>query len=106
MARNLKLVGLKTYTNAVTKSVIVKKGDICRFDESVADKVIEGARKNADDEAVPYWEETDEKATHDFASEVNDTANEDEGIKGEDSKSEDAPAPAAKPKQRVTRARA
>ena len=71
MAKTLKLVGLKTYVNSATRDEIIKKGEVCRFDDKVADKVLLGGRINADHERVAYFTEVSGgDITHDFSTEV------------------------------------
>lgn len=72
MSKNLKLVGLISYTGpATTKngvSVVVKRGEICRFSDEIADKVSEGFRINREGQEVLYFEEAgeNEKVQHNF----------------------------------------
>lgn len=70
---NLKLVGIKTYTGAATmhgtESVVVHKGEVCRFSADVAKKVLKGARFNRENESVSYFQEVpdDAKVHHNFS---------------------------------------
>jgi hypothetical protein len=76
MAKNLKLKGLKTYTNGVTGTTIIKKDDVVRFDDDIAAKVEKGFRLNAEQEEIPYWEVVgdDVKVTHDFSTKKSEDA--------------------------------
>lgn len=75
MAKNLKLTGLVSYTGLATMkdgvSVVVKNGEVCRFEDAVAEKVLEGFRVNRENQEVPYFEEVagDTPINHNFTNE-------------------------------------
>ncbi len=92
MSKVLKLTGLKSWTGSVSNSNVVRKGEIARFDDDVAAKVMAGKRLNSDGEPVPYWVEVEGETTpkYDFSTPV-DSA-------------EEAPVIPAQVSQRVRRA--
>lgn len=57
MAKSLKLVGLKSYVNGLTKTVILKKGDVARFPDKIATNMLDLHRTNADNEQTPIFAE-------------------------------------------------
>lgn len=74
MSMILKLTGISTYTGAATQrgvgteAVAVLKGQVCRFKDDIAEKVLTGHRLNAENEPIPYFTEVEEgtKIDHDF----------------------------------------
>lgn len=76
MSTILKLTGISTYTGAATQrgagteAVAVLKGQVCRFKDDIAEKVLTGHRLNAENEPIPYFTEVDAdtnpKIDHDF----------------------------------------
>lgn len=79
MSKNLKLTGLVSYTGVATTkngvSVVVKRGEVSRFSDEVAEKVLEGFRVNRENQEVPYFEEVGEDAeiNHNFTDEKLET---------------------------------
>lgn len=57
MAKSLKLIGLKSYVNGLTKTVILKKGDVARFPDKIATDMLDLHRTNADNEQTPIFAE-------------------------------------------------
>ncbi len=68
MAKLMKLKGLKTFTAPKFGDVIVRKGEVARFDDAIGERLMESGRYNADKDFITYWEEMPEGTTvdHDF----------------------------------------
>lgn len=103
MAKNLKLMGLASYTGVATMkdglAEIVRRGEIARFSDEIAEKITDGGRTNAEGEWVSYWVEApdDASVSHNFTK---DTVK----IETMDAKQLEALVVEAKqPKQRVAR---
>ena len=77
MSKNLKLVGLATYTGVATtkegklEADVIRRGEIACFTDEVAEKVLEGGRINAEGDWVCYWQEAPDDASinHNFTPE-------------------------------------
>lgn len=75
MSKNLKLMGLSTYTGLATvkdgAQELVRRGEIACFPDDIAEKITEGGRTNADGDWVGYWVEVpdDETPNHNFTRE-------------------------------------
>lgn len=66
----LKLTGIKTYTGPATKGAAIKKGEVCKFDDAVAEQIKLGSRVNGDGEPIPFFTkpDADDKVTRDFST--------------------------------------
>lgn len=75
MSKNLKLMGLATYTGVATlKDGVqepVRRGEIACFPDDIAEKVSEGGRTNADGDWISYWQPAPDDVTpnHNFTKE-------------------------------------
>lgn len=68
MSTKLKLTGLQSYTGRATilpngESAIIKRGEVVLFKDEIAEKVIEGGRRNAEGDWLPYWQEVADDVT-------------------------------------------
>lgn len=103
MSKTLKLTGIQTYVGVATKNEVIKKGDVCTFDDDIAKKLLEGSRTNSENEPVSFFTETtDEVSNYNFSSTpVGVSADKDEDEGTDENEDADAPATAAR-KQRRT----
>lgn len=58
MSKLLKLTGIASFSCPAFRAEIVKKGQVVRVDDSLADKLSKGSRRNNEGEDVPYWTES------------------------------------------------
>lgn len=77
MSKNLKLVGLKSYTGLATikegksEADVVHRGEIACFPDDIAEKIMDGGRANLEGDWISYWQAAPDDATpnHNFTQE-------------------------------------